>query len=78
MTGSVLDRTRSEKSEGVGVFREEATRATERWDAQSGPSASAEPPRARNLLGRGYASLPDLRITRLLTRVPLIKSRPDR
>src|ERR1700761_587047 len=58
---------------------DDATRATQRWDAQSGPSAQpADPPRSRGLLGRGYASLPDLRITRLLTRVPLIGSRPDR
>jgi serine/threonine protein kinase, bacterial len=58
---------------------DEATRATQRWDAQSGPAAQpADPPRSRGLLGRGYASLPDLGITRLLTRVPLIGSRPDR
>src|ERR1700685_2778508 len=58
---------------------DEATRATQRWDAQSGPPAhAAEPPRPRSLLERGYASLPDLGITRLLTRVPLIRSRPDR
>src|ERR1700678_3843080 len=58
---------------------DEATRATQRWDAQSGPPAQpAEPPRSRSLLERGYASLPDLGITRLLTRVPLIKSRPQR
>jgi serine/threonine-protein kinase len=58
---------------------DEATRATQRWDAQSGPPANpAEPPRSRSLLERGYASLPDLGITRLLTRVPLIRSRPQR
>jgi serine/threonine protein kinase, bacterial len=58
---------------------DDATSATQRWDARSGPSAQpADPPRSRGLLGRGYASLPDLRITRLLTRVPLIGSRPDR
>ena len=55
---------------------DEATRATQRWDAQSGPPA--EPPRARSLLRRGYASLPHLAVTRLLTRVPLIASRPRR
>ncbi|OBK40387.1 nuclease PIN [Mycobacterium sp. 1245111.1] len=58
---------------------DEATRATERWDAQSRPPATPpEPPRSRSLLQRGYASLPDLSITRLLTRVPLIGSRPQR
>ncbi len=58
---------------------DEATRATERWDAQSGPPAPpVDPPRSRSLLERGYASLPDLGITRLLTRVPLIRSRPQR
>src|ERR1700680_3459324 len=58
---------------------DEATRATQRWDAQSGPPAQpAGPPRSRSLLERGYASLPDLGITRLLIRVPLIGSRPDR
>ena len=60
------------------MSRDEAARATQRWDAQSGPSAPVEPPRPRTLLERGYASLPGLGITRLLTRVPLIKSRPDR
>jgi serine/threonine-protein kinase len=58
---------------------DEATRATERWDAHSGsPATPPEPPRSRSLLERGYASLPDLGITRLLTRVPLIGSRPQR
>ncbi|WP_428340440.1 serine/threonine-protein kinase [Mycobacterium sp.] len=58
---------------------DEATRATQRWDAQSGPVAKpAAPPRQRSLLERGYASLPDMGITRLLTRVPLIGSRPRR
>ena len=39
---------------------DEATRATQRWDAQSGPPAQpAAPPRPRSLLERGYASLPD-------------------
>jgi serine/threonine-protein kinase len=56
---------------------DEATRATQRWDAQAGPPAPA-PSRSRSLLERGYASLPDLGITRLLTRVPLIGSRPQR
>jgi serine/threonine-protein kinase len=56
---------------------DEATRATQRWDAHPGPPAQpAEPPRSRSLRGRGYASLPHLGITRLLTRVPLIGSRP--
>ena len=58
---------------------DEATRATQRWDAQSAPPAKRPaPPRSRSLLERGYASLPDLAITRLLTRVPLIGSRPQR
>jgi serine/threonine-protein kinase len=58
---------------------DEATRATQRWDAQSGPPPKRPaPPRSRSLLERGYASLPDLAITRLLTRVPLIGSRPQR
>ncbi len=58
---------------------DEATRATQRWDAQSGPPEQpAAPSRPRSLLERGYASLPDLAITRLLTRVPLIGSRPGR
>src|SRR5277367_3106779 len=58
---------------------DEATRATQHWNAQSGaPAQHAEPPRSRSLLERGYASLPDPGITRLLTRVPLIRSRPDR
>jgi serine/threonine protein kinase, bacterial len=55
---------------------DEATRATERWGAE--PALPADPPRSRGLLQRGYASLPDLGITRLLTRVPLIGSRPNR
>jgi serine/threonine-protein kinase len=55
---------------------DEATRATQRWDAKSGPPV--EPPRARSLLQRGYASLPHSAVTRLLTRVPLIASRPRR
>ncbi len=58
---------------------DEATRATQRWDAPSGPPAQpAEPQRFRGLLQRGYESLPHLAITRLLTRVPLIGSRPSR
>ncbi|MDT5203545.1 MAG: serine/threonine protein kinase, bacterial, partial [Mycobacterium sp.] len=58
---------------------DEATRATQRWGAQSGPPAKrSAPPRSRSLLERGYASLPDLAITRLLTRVPMIGSRPHR
>src|ERR1700744_6243418 len=64
---------------------DEATRATERWNAQSGPPASqpakpaapARPAHPPSLLERGFASLPDLGITRLLTRVPLIGSRPQ-
>src|SRR3984957_19123853 len=55
---------------------DEATRATQRWDAQ--PAPRADPRRSGNLLRRGYASLPDLGITRLLTRVPLIRSLPNR
>jgi serine/threonine protein kinase, bacterial len=56
---------------------DEATRATQRWDAHSGPPAQpAEQLPSRSLLERGYASLPNLGITRLLTRVPLIRSRP--
>jgi len=55
---------------------DEATRATERWGAE--PAPPAESPRSRSLLQRGYASLPDLGITRLLTKVPLIGSRPNR
>ena len=55
---------------------DEATRATQRWDALSGPAA--EPQRDPNPLRRGYASLPYLAVTRLLTRVPLIRSRPHR
>jgi serine/threonine-protein kinase len=58
VTGSVLDRTHSERSEGVSVPRDEATRVTQRWDAQSGPPAPAEPPRSRSLLERGYRSGP--------------------
>jgi serine/threonine protein kinase, bacterial len=62
---------------------DEANRATERWEAGSGqpaaePAQSSEPARSRSLIERGYASLPDLGITRLLTRVPLIGSRPQR
>ena len=39
---------------------DEATRATERWDAHSGPpTPPADPPRSRSLLERGYASLPN-------------------
>src|ERR1700759_929540 len=65
---------------------DEATRATERWNAQSGPPVSqpakpavpAPPAHPPSLLERGFASLPDLGITRLLTRVPLIGSRPQR
>src|ERR1700727_499698 len=55
---------------------DEATRATQRWDAPSGPAA--EPQRDPNPLRRGYASLPYLAVTRLLTRGPLIRSRPHR
>ena len=48
---------------------DEAARATQRWDAQSGPPETpVAPPRPRSLLERGYASLPDSAITRLLTR----------
>jgi serine/threonine-protein kinase len=58
---------------------DEAARATERWDAQSGPPAHpAEPQRSRSLLQRGFESLPQLAITRLLTRVPLVGSLPSR
>ena len=39
---------------------DEATRATQRWDAQSGPPARSRRA-ARSLLRRGYASLPHLR-----------------
>ena len=53
---------------------DEATRATQRWDAPSGP---VQPHRSRGLLQRGYESLPHLAITRLLTRVPLIRSLPN-
>ena len=50
---------------------DEAARATQRWDAQSGPPAQpAEPSRSRSLMERGYASLPNLGITRLLTPGP--------
>jgi serine/threonine protein kinase, bacterial len=60
---------------------DEATRATQRWDAHVGPAVGGpteEPQRARSLLQRGYASLPHSAVTRLLTRVPLIGSRPRR
>ncbi len=56
---------------------DEATRATQRWDAESGTPAKSAP-RSRGRLDRGFASLPDLGITRLLTRIPLIGSRPRR
>src|ERR1700760_90474 len=57
---------------------DEASRATQRWDAQSGPPAPqpVQPHRSRSLLQRGLESLPDLAITRLLTRVPPISSQP--
>ncbi len=58
---------------------DEATRATERWDAHSGPpTPPADPPHSRSLLERGYASLPNMGINRLLTKVPLVGSRPQR
>jgi len=58
---------------------DEATRATQHWDVQPGsPAQPAEPQRPRSLLQRGYESLPHLAITRLLTRVPLIGSHPNR
>ncbi len=40
--------------------------------------APVDPPRSRSLLERGYARFPISAITRLLTRVPLIGSRPQR
>src|SRR5581483_3038453 len=49
---------------------------TERWDVHQRPVSVQQ--RARNALRRGYHSLPQLGVTQLLHRVPLIRSTPDR
>jgi serine/threonine-protein kinase len=49
---------------------------TERWDVDQRPVSAQQ--RARNVLRRGYHSLPHLAVTQLLHRVPLIRSVPNR
>ncbi len=55
---------------------DESTNTTERWDV--GPEPVAAPQRSRDMLRRGYQSLPHLAVTSLLNRIPLIKSAPNR
>src|SRR5271157_6563343 len=55
---------------------EETNNATERWDVERRPVSAQQ--RARNMLRRGYQSLPHLAVTELLHRVPLIRSIPNR
>jgi serine/threonine-protein kinase len=55
---------------------EETNNATERWDVERRRVSAQQ--RARNMLRRGYQSLPHLAVTELLHRVPLISSMPNR
>ncbi len=57
-------------------MNEETNNTTERWDVDRGPVSA--PQRARDALRRGYESLPHLAVTKLLHRVPLIRSAPNR
>ena len=55
---------------------EETNNTTERWDVERRPVSAQQ--RVRNVLRRGYESLPHLAVTELLHRVPLIRSVPNR
>lgn len=55
---------------------EETNNTTERWDVDRRPVSAQQ--RVRNVLRRGYESLPHLAVTDLLHRVPLIRSVPNR
>ena len=55
---------------------DEAKNTTEHWDVQRGPGT--DPRRARSAPRRGYESLPHVAVTRLLHRVPLLRSAPNR
>jgi serine/threonine protein kinase, bacterial len=55
---------------------EDTNNTTERWDVEGRPVSAQQ--RARNMLRRGYQSLPHLAVTELLHRVPLIRSLPNR
>jgi serine/threonine protein kinase, bacterial len=55
---------------------EETNNTTERWDVERRPVSAQQ--RVRNVLRRGYESLPHLAVTELLHRVPLIRSAPNR
>jgi serine/threonine protein kinase, bacterial len=55
---------------------DEGKNTTERWGVHPGPEA--DPRRARDVLRRGFESLPHLAVTQLLHRVPLIRSAPNR
>ncbi len=55
---------------------DEETNNTQRWDVDQRPVRAAQ--RARDALRRGYQSLPQLAVTQLLHRVPMIKSAPNR
>src|SRR5271166_5931790 len=55
---------------------EETNNTTERWDVDRRPASAQQ--RVRNVLRRGYESLPHLAVTDLLHRVPLIRSVPNR
>jgi serine/threonine protein kinase, bacterial len=57
-------------------LNEETNNTTQRWDVERRPVRA--PQRARNMLRRGYESLPHLAVTELLHRVPLIRSSPNR
>jgi serine/threonine-protein kinase len=55
---------------------EETNNTTERWEVERRPVGAQQ--RVRNVLRRGYESLPHLAVTDLLHRVPLIRSVPNR
>jgi serine/threonine-protein kinase len=55
---------------------EETNNTTERWEVERRPVRAQQ--RVRNVLRRGYESLPHLAVTDLLHRVPLIRSVPNR
>jgi serine/threonine protein kinase, bacterial len=55
---------------------DEANNTTEQWDVRRGPGSDPRP--AHGALRRGYVSLPHLAVTRLLHRVPLLRSIPNR
>ncbi|MBV9722998.1 MAG: serine/threonine protein kinase, partial [Mycobacterium sp.] len=54
---------------------DESTSTTERWDVEPEPAAALR--RSRGVQRPGFQSLPHLAVTRLLNRIPLIKSAPS-